>query len=148
MLQLPFLYLVYLLPGIPDGSHFVFWPGCGGRMWEKVGKKELRRCGMSSALSVFTATALFSVLGPHAFAMSILAPWLVLSFWLFMVTYLQHHSNEGKLYARERRFCSCASAASALARAPLLLLRERNQFFCASAASPLAQTQPVLLRER
>jgi omega-3 fatty acid desaturase (delta-15 desaturase) len=31
----------------------------------------------------------------------VFAPWLVMSFWLFMVTYLQHHSDDGKLYTDE-----------------------------------------------
>lgn len=31
----------------------------------------------------------------------ILIPWLGMSFWLFMVTYLQHHSEEGVLYTEE-----------------------------------------------
>jgi len=32
------------------------------------------------------------------FTVVCMVPWCVMSFWLFMVTYLQHHSDDGKLY--------------------------------------------------
>lgn len=94
MFQLPVLYLVYLLFGIPDGGHVFFY----GRMWEGEPMKEKLRGALSVAISMTTALSLWSVMGTANFAVVIFAPWLVLSFWLFMVTYLQHHSDDGVLY--------------------------------------------------
>mmetsp|Transcript_7861 Transcript_7861/g.8661 ORF Transcript_7861/g.8661 Transcript_7861/m.8661 type:complete len:138 (+) Transcript_7861:156-569(+) len=37
-------------------------------------------------------------MGTADFSVVCMVPWMVMSFWLFMVTYLQHHSDEGKLY--------------------------------------------------
>merc|ERR1712113_210582 len=45
-----------------------------------------------------TALSLWITMGTANFAVVCFAPWLVLSFWLFMVTYLQHHSDDGVLY--------------------------------------------------
>mmetsp|Transcript_14348 Transcript_14348/g.25953 ORF Transcript_14348/g.25953 Transcript_14348/m.25953 type:complete len:331 (-) Transcript_14348:485-1477(-) len=92
--QLPILYLVYLLIGIPDGGHVVFY----GRMWEGQSLKQKLNAAVSVAVSVATATSLWMTMGTADFAVICLAPWLVMSFWLFMVTYLQHHSDDGKLY--------------------------------------------------
>lgn len=92
--QLPILYLVYLLLGIPDGGHVFFY----GRMWENEPMSEKLRGAMSVAVSFTTALSLWMTMGTADFAVVIFAPWLVLSFWLFMVTYLQHHSDDGVLY--------------------------------------------------
>jgi omega-3 fatty acid desaturase (delta-15 desaturase) len=93
-LQLPFLYLAYLLVGVPDGGHVFFY----GKMWEGVSAKEKLRGAMSVAVSVLTAGSLWFTMGTADFAVVCFVPWLVMSFWLFMVTYLQHHSDDGKLY--------------------------------------------------
>ena len=95
--QLPILYLVYLLLGVPDGGHVFFY----GRMWEKESMKEKLKASISSAVSLTTALSLWMNMGTADFAVVCFAPWLVLSFWLFMVTYLQHHSDDGKLYTDE-----------------------------------------------
>ncbi len=92
--QLPILYLVYLLFGVPDGGHVVFY----GRMWENEPMKEKLRGALSVAVSMTTALSLWMTMGTADFAVVCFAPWLVLSFWLFMVTYLQHHSDDGVLY--------------------------------------------------
>ena len=92
--QLPFLYLVYLLLGIPDGGHVIFY----GRMWQKESLKEKINAALSVAVSVGTAGTLWSALGMADFLVVCMVPWLVTSFWLFMVTYLQHHSEDGVLY--------------------------------------------------
>jgi acyl-lipid omega-3 desaturase len=93
-LQLPILYFVYLFFGIPDGGHVLFY----GRLWEGESRKE-KLNGLASVLvSVATAGTLWSQLGTADFAVVCMAPWCVMSFWLFMVTYLQHHSEDGKLY--------------------------------------------------
>lgn len=93
-LQLPFLYLVYLLIGIPDGGHVVFY----GRMWQKESLKEKINASWSVMVSIATAGWLWSTMGMADFLVVCMVPWLVTSFWLFMVTYLQHHSDDGVLY--------------------------------------------------
>lgn len=93
-LQLPFLYLVYLLLGIPDGGHVIFY----GRMWQREPLKEKINATWSVAVSVATAGTLWYNLGTADFVVVCMVPWLVTSFWLFMVTYLQHHSDDGVLY--------------------------------------------------
>lgn len=92
--QLPILYLVYLLAGVPDGGHVFFY----GKMWEGEPMKEKLRGAASVAVSMTTALSLWMTMGTADFAVVCFAPWLVLSFWLFMVTYLQHHSDDGVLY--------------------------------------------------
>lgn len=97
ILQLPILYLIYLLGGIPDGGHVVFF----GRLWEGQPKGMQRRGAISVATSVATAMTLWATLGTADFFVVYMVPWMVMSFWLFMVTYLQHHSDDGKLYTDE-----------------------------------------------
>jgi omega-3 fatty acid desaturase (delta-15 desaturase) len=92
--QLPILYLVYLLAGVPDGGHVFFY----GRMWEGHSLEEKLDGGISSLISLVTACSLWHAMGTADFAVVCFVPWLVMSFWLFMVTYLQHHSDDGKLY--------------------------------------------------
>jgi omega-3 fatty acid desaturase (delta-15 desaturase) len=94
MLQLPILYFVYLFLGIPDGGHVIFY----GRMWEGVSMKKKLDSAVSVAISVATAGAFWYNMGTADFAVVCMAPWCVMSFWLFMVTYLQHHSEDGKVY--------------------------------------------------
>ena len=93
-LQLPILYLVYLLAGVPDGGHVVPY----GRMWEGEPASAVRRGLLSSLVSVSFAAALLAAMGPTTFATVCLVPWSVMSMWLFTVTYMQHHSPDGKLY--------------------------------------------------
>lgn len=93
-LQLPILYFVYLFLGVPDGGHVLFY----GRMWENVPLKEKIDGAISVAVSVATAAALWLNMGFADFTVVCMVPWCVMSFWLFMVTYLQHHSEDGKLY--------------------------------------------------
>jgi acyl-lipid omega-3 desaturase len=93
-LQLPILYLVYLLFGVPDGGHVYFY----GRLWEEESRKEKIKASVSVALSIITATTLWMNMGTADFAVVCMVPWLILSMWLFTVTYLQHHSEDGRLY--------------------------------------------------
>jgi len=95
--QLPILYFVYLFLGIPDGGHVIFY----GKMWEDESLKEKANAALSVVVSVATAAALWSSMGTADFAVVCMGPWIVMSFWLFMVTYLQHHSDDGKLYTDE-----------------------------------------------
>lgn len=94
-IQAPFLYLIYLLLGVPDGGHVFFY----GKMWDGEPMKEKIRAAVSVAVSMTTALSLWArTMGTADFAVVCFVPWLVLSFWLFMVTYLQHHSDDGNLY--------------------------------------------------
>eukprot|EP00980_Cylindrotheca_fusiformis_P006453 scaffold1376_cov125-Cylindrotheca_fusiformis.AAC.19 len=95
--QLPILYFVYLFLGIPDGGHVLFY----GRMWEGESDKEKLNALASVAVSMATAATLWSTMGFADFTVVCMIPWCVMSFWLFMVTYLQHHSADGKLYTDE-----------------------------------------------
>lgn len=92
--QIPILYLVYLLLGVPDGGHVFLY----GKMWEGESDKLKFRGLLSSVLSMVTAGTLWATMGTANFAVICFVPWLVMSFWLFMVTYLQHHSDDGKLF--------------------------------------------------
>lgn len=94
MLYLPFLYFVYLVLGIPDGGHVFFY----GRMWDGTTMKEKVNASTSVITSLITSSVLWHNMGTADFTVICMVPWLVMSFWLFMVTYLQHHSNDGKLY--------------------------------------------------
>lgn len=94
MLFLPFLYFVYLVAGVPDGGHVFFY----GRMWEGHTAKEKADAALSVAVSFATAGTLWHNMGTSDFAVVCMVPWMVMSFWLFMVTYLQHHSSDGRLY--------------------------------------------------
>ena len=70
-------------------------------MWERSNLKEKMDAAISVAVSVATAGTLWYNLGTADFTVVCMIPWLVCSFWLFMVTYLQHHSEDGKLYTDE-----------------------------------------------
>jgi len=94
MLQLPILYFVYLFLGVPDGGHFFFY----GRMWEGEKLKEKIDSAISVVVSVATVGTLWARMGFANFAVVCMVPWMVMSFWLFMVTYLQHHSDDGKVF--------------------------------------------------
>lgn len=93
-LQLPILYFVYLFLGVPDGGHVLFY----GRMWEGESNKEKINSLASVGVSVATAATLWYNMGLADFTVVCMIPWCIMSFWLFMVTYLQHHSEDGKLY--------------------------------------------------
>lgn len=94
MLFFPFLYFFYLVTGVPDGGHVFFY----GRMWEGHSIREKADASLSVMVSCATAGLLWHSMGTANFAVVCMGPWMVMSFWLFMVTYLQHHSEDGKLY--------------------------------------------------
>lgn len=94
MLFFPFLYFFYLVTGVPDGGHVFFY----GRMWEGHSLREKADASLSVMVSCATAGLLWHNMGTANFAVVCMGPWMVMSFWLFMVTYLQHHSEDGKLY--------------------------------------------------
>merc|ERR1712161_81151 len=67
-------------------------------MGEDYNLKTKCRGFLSSCVSIATAGSLWARMGTSNFTVVCMVPWLVMSFWLFMVTYLQHHSDDGKLY--------------------------------------------------
>ena len=79
-----------------DGSHF--WPG--SRLFDNAPKAERRKCAISSAVCVgfLAATLLASGGSLYAWVAGYAAPYLVFSWWLFTVTYMQHHSDETEVY--------------------------------------------------
>jgi omega-3 fatty acid desaturase (delta-15 desaturase) len=97
MLYFPFLYFVYLFTGIPDGGHVFFY----GRMWEGESLRTKLDGAVSSVISLVTAATLWHTMGLANFCVVCMMPWSIMGFWLFMVTYLQHHSEQGKLYTDE-----------------------------------------------
>jgi len=92
--QLPILYFVYLFMGVPDGGHVFFY----GRLWEGAKIKEKLNHYLSVAVSIATSGFLWQKMGFADFTVVCMVPWSIMGIWLFMVTYLQHHSDDGKLY--------------------------------------------------
>ncbi|KAL9188302.1 hypothetical protein ACHAXT_006680 [Thalassiosira profunda] len=90
-------YFIYLFLGVPDGGHVIFH----GRMWEGVPLKKKIDAAVSVAVSCATAGTLWYNMGTADFTVVCMVPWLVLSWWLFMVTYLQHHSEDGQVFTDE-----------------------------------------------
>ena len=56
---------------------------------------------ISVAVSCATAGTLWYKMGTADFTVVCMVPWIVLSWWLFMVTYLQHHSEDGQVFTDE-----------------------------------------------
>jgi omega-3 fatty acid desaturase (delta-15 desaturase) len=67
-------------------------------MWEGSSDKQKMNGLASVAVSIATAATFWFSMGTADFAVVCIIPWCVMSFWLFMVTYLQHHSEDGKVY--------------------------------------------------
>lgn len=67
-------------------------------MWEGESLKDKLDGAISVAVSFATAGTLWYNMGTADFLVVCMVPWSIMGFWLFMVTYLQHHSEDGKLY--------------------------------------------------
>lgn len=77
-----------------DGSHF--WPG--SRLFDRA-PKERKKCAVSSALCVaFLAGTAWASGSAYAFLAGYVGPYAVFSWWLFTVTYLQHHDDDTIAY--------------------------------------------------
>jgi omega-3 fatty acid desaturase (delta-15 desaturase) len=96
-LLVPFAYTFgYLMAGWTDGSHYVPW----SRLFRN--NKERAQCVISSGVCVAYAIAIRLVAGSwSAFTAGFVVPWLVYNFWLYAVTYLQHHSSGTQVYSDE-----------------------------------------------
>jgi len=94
----PFIgYFYYLYLGIPDGSHV--WPL--SKLYQREEKTEIRRKHeIESAISTTSLVLFFAVfgnaIGAYYFLVAYVPCWLMFSFWLFMVTYMQHHNEVSK----------------------------------------------------
>jgi omega-3 fatty acid desaturase (delta-15 desaturase) len=78
-----------------DGSHF----NPQSRLFDKGPKNTRAKCAVSTAACAgFLALTFAACDGPANWAMQYLAPYLCFSWWLFTVTYLQHHDHDTKTY--------------------------------------------------
>ena len=79
-----------------DGSHF--WPA--SRLFDKAPKDERLKCAVSTLACAGFLGLTFAVTdGVGAWSMQYLAPYLCFSWWLFAVTYLQHHDEDTETYS-------------------------------------------------
>merc|ERR1712046_232861 len=88
-----FNWPIYLYLGRPDGGHLLLF----GRLWEGATWTELTRGYMSSAVTIGSMAAWYMMLGP-LFMEAYVMPWLCYGWWLFTVTYLQHHFEDMALF--------------------------------------------------
>lgn len=92
---IPVAYVTYLF-GAFDGSHFVPWSPLFTTTEQRV------QCVVSTLAVVANIALLFTrAFGCSllAFAVQYVAPVLVFHTWLYVVTYLQHHSDDTRVYS-------------------------------------------------
>ncbi len=78
-----------------DGSHF--WPW--SRLFDKAPKNERVKCAVSTlSCLAFLAGTFTATESLTNWSMQFLAPYLFFSWWLFAVTYLQHHDEDTETY--------------------------------------------------
>jgi len=78
-----------------DGSHF----NPASRLFDRAPKDERLKCAVSTvACASFLAATFAACDGPGAWFIQYGAPYLCFSWWLFTVTYLQHHDHDTKTY--------------------------------------------------
>eukprot|EP01083_Nonionella_stella_P074244 201323_1 len=85
-------WFAYLYVGLWDGSHIVpFSPLFGGN------KKESIKCVVSTLFVVLFLYIMLSIFGfdIYSFIKYYGGCWTVFAFWLYMVTYMHHHSENG-----------------------------------------------------
>jgi len=81
-----------------DGCHF----NPQSRLFERAPPGERARCAVSTAACAgFLALSLHAAGGFGNWCVEYLAPYLVFSWWLFTVTYLQHHDVDTRTYEGE-----------------------------------------------
>lgn len=94
----PFIGWPVYLYGLPDGSHWIPFPT--QRLWTECDAVEYKKCVLSTAVVVVFVMAFYHMAGQDL--MSVLyyyAPsYLVFSWWLVTVTYLQHHNHDTLVY--------------------------------------------------
>lgn len=92
----PFITLgLYLYPGIDDGSHTL----PTGRLYRDANKGEKIKCLISTlCIIAFIGILYMSFSSWSQFFLFYAGPWFVFSFWLFMVTYMQHHDEDTHVF--------------------------------------------------
>ncbi|KAI8618123.1 fatty acid desaturase-domain-containing protein [Chytriomyces sp. MP71] len=93
---IPFLYFfVYLLAGYPDGSHF--WPL--SPLFNTT--RDVIQCIVSGTVVAGFFGGFVWYWGWTNFFWMYFIPWLIYNFWLYKVTYLQHHGDGTIVYGNE-----------------------------------------------
>lgn len=91
----PFInFAMYLFFGAGDGSHV--YPG---KLYKNANKSEKIKCVISTiAIVCFIVICGISFSNFSSFLYFYGGCWLFFCFWLFMVTYMQHHAEDTKVY--------------------------------------------------
>lgn len=89
---------IYIILGMPDGNHF--YPFESQRMWRDADNAEKSRCILSASVCIAYAYGFYLLSGGNLgdFAYFYVAPWFMFGWWLFAVTYLQHHGPDTLAY--------------------------------------------------
>ena len=97
----PFYGWFIYLYGMPDGSHFVPFPS--QRMWEESVPAEYTKCIISAVNCLVWGAGIIHMCEYDwkSVAYYYCAPWVLLSWWLVSVTYLQHHDPDTLVYDDE-----------------------------------------------
>ena len=94
LVKLPFIefiaFFLYLING-KDGSHF--YPG---QLFTT--NEEKSKCVISVACIVLFDLFLFKYVNLNDILWKYVFPWMVFNFWLYMVTYLQHHHDSTTVF--------------------------------------------------
>ena len=99
-LLFPYIGWQLYLYGMPDGSHY--FPFLNQRMWADSSVEDQRKCYLSTAVLVaYIATFYYFAGSLSAFAYYYVVPYMVYSWWLVTVTYLQHHDHNTVVYTDE-----------------------------------------------
>ena len=86
---------LYLYVGRPDGGHLFLY----GRLWKDAKWSEMARGYMSSAVTLASMCFWYTMLSPSSnFVACYMMPWVWYGWWLFTVTYFQHHFDEMVLF--------------------------------------------------
>jgi len=99
----PFVGWPLYLYGMPDGSHL--FPFKNQRLWKEFpdpssAQIEYNKCIISAVVVVINFYAALHLCGHDwsTFLTFYVVPWLVFSWWLVSVTYLQHHDHDTVVY--------------------------------------------------
>lgn len=85
----------YLYVGKPDGGHLLLF----GRLWRDAKMSEMARGYLSSLVTVASMYTWYAMLSPsNNFVACYVMPWIFYGWWLFTVTYFQHHFDEMVLF--------------------------------------------------
>lgn len=87
----------YLYLGLSDGGHLFQF----GRLWKQVSAKQKRKALTSSFITLLALVGWILLLG-WKFLLVYMLSWAVFGFFLFTVTYLQHHHEQAKIYEDEQ----------------------------------------------